>query len=70
MTFNRHRIWQLAADAALIAAAWWLAFQLRFDFEVPIFFRRMPNLRLDDSRAVQWHRDAGNRGPIALPVVF
>jgi FlaA1/EpsC-like NDP-sugar epimerase len=39
--FNRHRIWQLAADAALIAAAWWLAFQLRFDFEVPIFFRRM-----------------------------
>jgi FlaA1/EpsC-like NDP-sugar epimerase len=39
--FNRHRIWQLAADAALIAAAWWLAFQLRFDFEVPIFFRHM-----------------------------
>jgi FlaA1/EpsC-like NDP-sugar epimerase len=39
--FNRHRIWQLAADAALIAAAWWLAFQLRFDFEVPVFFRRM-----------------------------
>ena len=28
---NRHRIWQLAADAALIAAAWLLAFQLRFD---------------------------------------
>ena len=28
---NRHRIWQLAADAALIAAAWYLAFQLRFD---------------------------------------
>jgi FlaA1/EpsC-like NDP-sugar epimerase len=38
---NRHRIWQLAADAALIAAAWWLAFQLRFDFQVPVFFRRM-----------------------------
>jgi len=39
--FNRHRVWQLGADAALIAAAWWLAFQLRFDFEVPVLFRRM-----------------------------
>ena len=37
MTFplNRHRLWQLVADAALIAAAWYLAFQLRFDFNVP-----------------------------------
>jgi FlaA1/EpsC-like NDP-sugar epimerase len=39
--FNRHRVWQLGADAALIAAAWWLAFQLRFDFQVPVFYRRM-----------------------------
>jgi len=28
---NRHRIWQLAADGALIALAWFLAFKLRFD---------------------------------------
>ena len=28
---NRHRLWQLLADAALIAIAWWLAFWLRFD---------------------------------------
>ena len=37
MTFplNRHRLWQRVADAALIAAAWYLAFQLRFDFNVP-----------------------------------
>ena len=28
---NRHRIWQLAADGVLIAVAWLLAFQLRFD---------------------------------------
>ena len=28
---NRHRIWQILADAVLIALAWYLAFQLRFD---------------------------------------
>jgi FlaA1/EpsC-like NDP-sugar epimerase len=38
---TRHRLWQVAADAALIAAAWWLAFQLRFDFEVPPYYERM-----------------------------
>ncbi len=36
---NRHRLWQIAADAGLIALAWWLAFQLRFDFDVPANFR-------------------------------
>jgi FlaA1/EpsC-like NDP-sugar epimerase len=35
---NRHRIWQLLADAALIAIAWRLAFFLRFD-TVPPFYR-------------------------------
>ena len=35
---NRHRLWQVAADALLIAAAWFLAFQLRFDFNVPPTF--------------------------------
>jgi FlaA1/EpsC-like NDP-sugar epimerase len=35
---NRHRVWQLAADAILVAAAWWLAFQLRFDQGVPIYY--------------------------------
>ena len=28
---NRHRLWQLLADAGLIVAAWYLAFRLRFD---------------------------------------
>ena len=28
---TRHSIWQVAADAALVAAAWWLAWNLRFD---------------------------------------
>ena len=38
---NRHRIWQLAADGALVAAAWYLAFQLRFDGEVPTIYQRL-----------------------------
>ena len=41
MPINRHRIWQLAADGALVAAAWYLAFQLRFDFQVPRYFATM-----------------------------
>ena len=41
MPITRHRLWQLAADAAMIAAAWWLAFQLRFDFEVPPYYETM-----------------------------
>ncbi|HET9674354.1 MAG TPA: nucleoside-diphosphate sugar epimerase/dehydratase [Gaiellaceae bacterium] len=41
MPITRHRLWQVAADAALIAAAWWLAFQLRFDFEVPPYYETM-----------------------------
>ena len=41
MPITRHRLWQLAADAAMIAAAWYLAFQLRFDFDVPRFYETM-----------------------------
>ena len=26
-----HRLWQIAVDGVIVAAAWWLAFQLRFD---------------------------------------
>jgi FlaA1/EpsC-like NDP-sugar epimerase len=32
---SRYRIWQIAADAALLALAWYLAFQVRFDQGVP-----------------------------------
>jgi FlaA1/EpsC-like NDP-sugar epimerase len=32
---GRHRLWQPFADAALLSAALWLAFLLRFDFDVP-----------------------------------
>jgi FlaA1/EpsC-like NDP-sugar epimerase len=35
---NRHRIWQLVADGLLVATAWWLAFELRFDHGVPVYY--------------------------------
>jgi FlaA1/EpsC-like NDP-sugar epimerase len=35
---NRHRLWQLVADGGLVAAAWWLAFELRFDHGVPPYY--------------------------------
>ena len=38
---NRHRLWQLVADAVLIAAAWWLAFFLCFDQTVPLYYRHL-----------------------------
>jgi FlaA1/EpsC-like NDP-sugar epimerase len=40
---NRHRVWQLLADAVLIAAAWWLAFWIRFDSAagIPPFYERL-----------------------------
>ncbi len=40
MIANRHRIWRLAADAVLIALAWYLAFKIRFlDLRIPPFYR-------------------------------
>ncbi len=43
MTFpiNRHRVWQLAVDACLVAAAWYLAFRLRFDPRVPPYYHTL-----------------------------
>ena len=34
---NRHRVWQLVFDAALIVGAWRLTFFLRFDKTTPVF---------------------------------
>jgi FlaA1/EpsC-like NDP-sugar epimerase len=44
---NRHRIWQLAADAVLIAVAWLLAFQFRFDSfsSIPPFYEQLVSWR-------------------------
>ena len=33
-------------------------------------FQRFPTLRLDASRPLQWYRNAGNRGPLTLPLAF
>ena len=38
--FNRHRFPQLAADLAIVVAAWYLAFRLRFDTDLPVYYDR------------------------------
>ena len=38
---NRHRVWNVAADGALIALAWYLAFWLRFDHGIPKPYYRL-----------------------------
>ena len=35
---NRHTVWQVAVDAVLVAAAWWLAWHLRFDEVRPRYY--------------------------------
>ena len=44
---NRHRVWQLAADGGLIALAWLLAFQIRFDSlgRIPPFYEQLASWR-------------------------
>ena len=37
---NRHSLWQVAVDGALVAAAWWLAWNLRFDQVRPRYYDR------------------------------
>jgi FlaA1/EpsC-like NDP-sugar epimerase len=43
---TRHRLWQLAADAALIAVAWWLTFFLIFDNGVPRYYRELQSWKV------------------------
>jgi FlaA1/EpsC-like NDP-sugar epimerase len=35
---NRHRLWQLLVDGVLVALAWFLAFELRFDHGLPVYY--------------------------------
>ncbi|HEX5585452.1 nucleoside-diphosphate sugar epimerase/dehydratase [Gaiella sp.] len=37
---NRNSIWQVAVDGALVALAWWLAWNLRFDEVRPVYYDR------------------------------
>jgi FlaA1/EpsC-like NDP-sugar epimerase len=37
---NRHRLWQVVVDAALIAAAWILSWYVRFDADWPRYYER------------------------------
>jgi len=36
---SRHSIWQVGVDAVLVAAAWWLAWSLRFEHR-PVYYNR------------------------------
>ncbi|HSB40163.1 MAG TPA: nucleoside-diphosphate sugar epimerase/dehydratase [Gaiellaceae bacterium] len=38
---NRHRVWQLVADAGIVALAWYLAFTLRFDAPTPVYYETL-----------------------------
>jgi FlaA1/EpsC-like NDP-sugar epimerase len=38
---TRHRLWQLATDAGLIVLAWYLAFRLRFDHAIPVYYKTL-----------------------------
>jgi len=38
--FNRHAVWQIGADAGIIALAWVLAWLLRFDQGRPVYYDR------------------------------
>jgi FlaA1/EpsC-like NDP-sugar epimerase len=41
LPINRHRFPQLLADAFIVALAWWLAFELRFDNGMPVYYRAL-----------------------------
>ena len=43
---NRHRLPQLVADAGIVALAWFLAFQLRFDPSIPVYYDRYLDLAI------------------------
>jgi FlaA1/EpsC-like NDP-sugar epimerase len=35
---NRHRLWQVLVDGGIVALSWWLAFELRFDHGLPVYY--------------------------------
>ena len=49
-TLNRHRLWQAVVDAGLVALAWILAFNIRFDYGDSAALPGIPRLRRDPRR--------------------
>jgi FlaA1/EpsC-like NDP-sugar epimerase len=41
LPITRHRFWQLVVDGVFVAAAWYLAFRLRFDPKIPPYYHTM-----------------------------
>ena len=41
LPITRHRLWQLVVDGGLVAAAWYLAFRLRFDPRIPPYYETL-----------------------------
>ena len=50
---NRHRLWQLLVDAAVVAVAWFLAFELRFDHGLPVYYTTLLHRTLPIVVAIQ-----------------
>ena len=50
---NRHRLWQLLVDAAIVALAWFLAFELRFDHGLPVYYTTLLHRTLPIVVAIQ-----------------
>jgi FlaA1/EpsC-like NDP-sugar epimerase len=44
--FSRHAVWQIAADATMIAIAWELSWLLRFDQGMPVYYERYRNWQI------------------------
>jgi FlaA1/EpsC-like NDP-sugar epimerase len=40
---STHRLWQLLVDAAIVAASWWLSFELRFDHGLNVPYTNLLN---------------------------
>ncbi len=61
--FGRHRLLQLLIDAGIVALSWFLAFELRFDQGLPVFYDTLLQAHDPDRR-----RDQDRRlPPVRLP---
>ena len=38
---SRHRLWQVLVDAGIVALSWYLAFELRFDHGLPVYYQTL-----------------------------